>query len=198
MSLRDQLPEASVLETASKLLVEDSKGNKVEFGSLFADQKTIVVFLRHFICGAYSSQLSDIPEASLAAAGTKIILIGCGEWKAIGAYADMTGFKGPIYADPKRTLFFTLGMDIQNHEVTPAGQQKPSYLTMSNTANAIYSIGRAFARPWIIGKQGNTYQLGGDFVLGPGNQCSFAHRMQHTQDHVEVADLMKAAGVTIP
>jgi hypothetical protein len=46
MSLRDTLPEASVLELASKCEVEDASGNKVEFGSIIADQKTVVVFIR--------------------------------------------------------------------------------------------------------------------------------------------------------
>lgn len=46
MSLRDALPEASVLELASKCEVEDANGNKVEFGSIIAQQKTVVVFIR--------------------------------------------------------------------------------------------------------------------------------------------------------
>jgi len=52
--------------------------------------------------------------------------------------------------------------------------------------------------PTQLGKQGNIKQLGGDFIFGPGtlyedsrtlgllvmigNTCSFAHRMQHTED----------------
>lgn len=36
--------------------------------------------------------------------------------------------------------------------------------------------------PTLVGKQGNISQLGGDFILGPGNVCSFAHRMQNTED----------------
>lgn len=55
----------------------------------------------------------------------------------------------------------------------------------------------------LIGKQGNLAQLGGEFIMGPGeflpslsppltiinvslrnqgNQCAFAHRMRHTED----------------
>lgn len=36
--------------------------------------------------------------------------------------------------------------------------------------------------PTLAGKQGNISQLGGDFILGPGDVCSFAHRMQNTED----------------
>ncbi|KAJ7895070.1 AhpC/TSA antioxidant enzyme-domain-containing protein [Mycena leptocephala] len=181
MSLRDALPEASVLELASKCEVEDANGNKVEFGSIIAQQKTVVVFIRHFFCGQYVADLASVPEADLESAGTKIVVIGCGEWRGLAKYKEAAGFKGPIYADSNRKLYFTLGMDIQTFATTPSGQKKPSYVKDSFLTNT-----------W----KRNFTQIGGDFVFGPGNQCTFAHRMQHTQDHVEVSDLMKAAGVT--
>ena len=52
----------------------------------------------------------------------------------------MTNFKGSIYADPSRQLYFTLGMDIQNLKVTPANQPKPSYYRMSRLSNLWWSI----------------------------------------------------------
>ncbi|KAL1738248.1 hypothetical protein HDZ31DRAFT_51288, partial [Schizophyllum fasciatum] len=54
---------------------------------------------------------------------------------------------------------------------------------------------QAFKSPSLLGRQGKISQLGGEFVLGPGNVCSFASRMQHTEDHVEVAELLKEAGI---
>ncbi|KAJ6589929.1 AhpC/TSA antioxidant enzyme-domain-containing protein [Mycena vulgaris] len=198
MSLLDTLPEVSVLELASKCEVDDATGATVAFGSIFAEQKTVVVFIRHFFCGGYVEQLASVPATTLESAGTKIAVIGCGEWKAIPNYAETTGFRGPIYADPTLKLYHTLGMDIQNLAGTPAGQNKPSYITMGPLSNAWKSIKTGpLKNPTLIGKQGNISQLGGDFVLGPGQSCSFAHRMQHTEDHIEVVDLMKTAGVTM-
>ncbi|KAJ7503047.1 AhpC/TSA antioxidant enzyme-domain-containing protein [Mycena galericulata] len=180
---------------------EDVKGEKIVFGSIFAQQKTVVVFIRHFFCGVcqgYVEQLAAVSEAALEKAGTRIVVIGCGEWKPIENYAEITGFRGPIYANPNRELYFTLGMDIQNLSKTPSGQQKPSYITLGPWTNAWKSIKTGpFKDPSLLGKQGNIAQLGGDFVFGPGNQCSFAHRMQNTEDHIEVVDLMKAAGVDL-
>lgn len=40
------LPDADTIAKASDLEVLDIKGTKVKFGSIFADQKTIVVFIR--------------------------------------------------------------------------------------------------------------------------------------------------------
>lgn len=48
-------------------------------------------------------------------------------------------------------------------------------------SNALVKTG-PLQHPTLVGKQGNISQLGGDFILGPGNVCSFAHRMQNTED----------------
>ncbi|KAJ7496858.1 AhpC/TSA antioxidant enzyme-domain-containing protein [Mycena latifolia] len=201
MSLHDTLPEVSVLEKASECEVEDVAGAKTTFGSIFAQQKTVVVFIRHFFCGicqGYVEQLASVPAGALESAGTKIAVIGCGRWQAIRNYAEITGFQGAIYADPTLNLYRTLGMDIKTLAKTPSGQKKPSYITTSSLANIWMSLKTGpFRYPSLIGKQGNMAQIGGDFVLGPGNQCTFAHRMQHTEDHIEVADLMKAAEVIL-
>ncbi|KAJ7064690.1 AhpC/TSA antioxidant enzyme-domain-containing protein [Mycena amicta] len=190
--------DQKTLEAACKFDVWDAKGDKVNFGSLFAEQKTIIVFIRHFFCGGckmYVEDLSKVPEQALAAAGTKIILIGCGDWSAIAAYHEMTGYKGPIYADPSRRLYDHLDL-VTTLKTTPRGALKPSYLRMSWLENFRFSIKTGYmAYPSLTFKAGKVSQNGGDFVLGPGVQCSFIHRMQNTEDHVEVVDLMHAAGV---
>ncbi|KAH9167857.1 hypothetical protein EDB89DRAFT_1648591 [Lactarius sanguifluus] len=38
-------------------------------------------------------------------------------------------------------------------------------------------------------------QLGGEFVLGPGLSCTYAHRMQSTAGHAPIVDVLAAAGV---
>ncbi|KAJ7188756.1 AhpC/TSA antioxidant enzyme-domain-containing protein [Mycena filopes] len=194
----DALPEAAVLDLASKYEVEDSKGVKVQFGSLFAEQKTVVVFIRHFFCGQYVTQLATVPEAALEAASVKLIIIGCGDFRALEHYKELTGFHGSIYADSNRQLYHAFGM-ISNLAVTPSDQPKPSYITKGRIAGAWESMKTGpFTDPTLIGKQGNFSQLGGDYIFGPGNQCTFARRMRHTEDHMEVADLMKTAGVILP
>ncbi|KAJ2924628.1 hypothetical protein H1R20_g12463, partial [Candolleomyces eurysporus] len=45
---------------------------------------------------------------------------------------------------------------------------------------------------------GDIAQLGGEFVLGPGMTCVFAHRMQHPKGHAPVLEVLKAANVNIP
>jgi len=45
------LPDETTTKEASDLEVFDINGDKVKFGSIFASEKTIVVFIRHFFCG---------------------------------------------------------------------------------------------------------------------------------------------------
>ncbi|RDB14547.1 Thioredoxin-like protein AAED1 [Hypsizygus marmoreus] len=195
------LPDAEALAEVAKLEVLDVNGEKIPFGSVFEKEKTIVVFIRHFFCGscqAYVERLGAIPKEALEKANTRIVVIGCGEWNPIQSYAETTQFHGPIYADPSRALYHALGMNIESLATTPAGQQKRSYLTLGKFTNAMLSIWKGpLKNPSLIGKQGNISQLGGDFIFGPGQVCSLASRMLHTEDHMEVADLMKAAGVEI-
>jgi len=194
------IPDENTITEAAELEIFDVKGDKVKFGSIFVE-KTIVVFIRHFFCGAcqlFVESLASVPKEALDQAGTRIVVVGCGEYNAIATYAETTHFTGPIYADPSRKLYHTLGMDIENLATTPANEEKRSYLTMGLFSTTIMSIWRGpIKNPTLIGKQGNISQLGGDFIFGPGNTCSLASRMRHTQDHIEVADLVKAAGVVL-
>ena len=52
----------------------------------------------------------------------------------------MTDFRGPIYADPTRKLYRTLGMTIETFQVTPAGTERKSYLRKNRLSNALHSI----------------------------------------------------------
>ncbi|KAI0245750.1 hypothetical protein BJV78DRAFT_1260510 [Lactifluus subvellereus] len=193
--------DINTLKTASDIHLFNSQGTKVRFGDVFADQRTIVVFIRHFFCGScmqYVAQISTVREGALKEASTKMVLIGCGDWTLIENYKKDTEFEGEIYANPDRTLYDILGM-ISNLQVTPKGEEKRSYLKRNLLSTTLRSIWRGpLKSPSHIGKQGNISQLGGDFVFGPGTICTYSSRMRHTEDHVEVAELMKVAGVTYP
>ncbi|KAF7428642.1 hypothetical protein PC9H_007869 [Pleurotus ostreatus] len=199
MSSNKSIPDASVLQEASLLEIFDLNGQKVKFGSIFEKESVIAVFIRHFFCGncqMYVEQLATVKKENLASASAKIIVIGCGKWDAIKAYAETTGFSGEIYVDPTRELYHKLGMTIGSVKGTPAGEERRSYLRGGFwTAVGQGLLKGPLSHPTLLGKQGNITQLGGDFILGPGPKCSYASCMQNTADHTEVAELMKLAGV---
>ena len=101
----------------------------------------------------------------MEAAGTKIVVIGCGEWNLIKTYAGMSAlrvvhsikhlmqltfcstnlqenakFKGRFFADPTRDLYHALGMDIETLERTPKGQAKPSYISIGPIRDIMQSL----------------------------------------------------------
>lgn len=106
-----------------------------------------------------------------------------------------------MYADPSRKLYHTLGMDIETLAKTPSKETKRSYVSMGALSNIAMSLWVSSTEtdsiflnqpnvvqrgpvqhPSLIGKNGNISQLGGEFIFGPGNVCSFASRMRHTED----------------
>ncbi|XP_006453768.1 hypothetical protein AGABI2DRAFT_147179 [Agaricus bisporus var. bisporus H97] len=199
MSDPRHLPSEEELKKAGDCNVLDSQGNEVQFSSIYSANKTIIVFIRHFFCGEYVTALANIPKDKLDSSNVKVVVVGCGDWQAIkgSGYAALTNLQGDIFTDPTRNLYRALGMNIENLETTPSGEKKRSYIKKSTVSGILSSVWNGpLKNPNLLGKQGNISQLGGEFVFGPGNVCSFASRMQHTEDHVEVDDLLKAAGVS--
>ncbi|KAF9061191.1 AhpC/TSA antioxidant enzyme-domain-containing protein [Rhodocollybia butyracea] len=202
------IPDNDTLSKASDLEVLDFEGKKVSFGSLFTERKMILVFIRHFFCGTpirwqncqqYVSKLNSEYEKlsnALEESNTGMALIGCGDWDLIEKYSEMTGFPSSrIYANPSLGVFHALGMNLQTLARTPAGQKKASYLTEGIVKVTLSSAWETLKNIRLFGKQGNIAQLGGEFIMGPGNQCTFAHRMQHTEDHAEIAQLLEGANL---
>jgi len=194
------IPSAqSLTAAASSETVFDSTGQKVAFGDLYKDQKTIVIWIRHFHCGMCQDYLSAIvaqvkPEV-LSSSNVKLLVIGCGEWGLIKPYAELLEFPYPIYADPEKKTYSALGMTLRILDRGPE-ESKPSYVKHSFIGGVVSSLGNAFKMGKFLGA-GDIKQLGGEFVLGPGNTCSYARRMQNTRDHTEVKELMKLVGIEL-
>ncbi|KAL1690986.1 AhpC/TSA antioxidant enzyme-domain-containing protein [Schizophyllum commune] len=200
MSDPNTLFDEATLASAAQLNVYDAQGKKVKFGSIYAENKTVVVFIRHFLCGNWQAYVTALAQAAspdaLKTANAQPAVVGCGDAGFIREYAAKTGFQGPMYADPDRKVFHALGMNVETLDRTPVGQEPKMYLPQGNiVTRAVGGIAQAFKNPSLLGKQGKISQLGGEFVLGPGNVCTFASRMKHTEDHVEVDELLKHAGI---
>jgi len=53
------------------------------------------------------------------------------------------------------------------------------------------------ARMPIYRYPGDFFQVGGEFVFGPGLRCSYASRMHNTASHAPVREVVRAAGVDL-
>jgi len=196
-----KLLDENTLAAVADIPIFSEAGEQVNFASLYADKKTVVVFIRHFFCGlcqSYLSELAKVPKEAFEAANTNIAVVGCGEWTLIKQYREDTEFPYPVYANPSRKLYQELGL-ISSLAGPPKDEPPKSYIG-SVVSIVAKSTWRGLKSPFssITGKGGSISQLGGDFVLGPGNHCSFASRMRWVTDHMDVPDLMKVAGVQYP
>ncbi|KIM32209.1 hypothetical protein M408DRAFT_20532 [Serendipita vermifera MAFF 305830] len=189
--------DQSTIEKAAKVLVWSENGDSVTFGSLFEKQKTIVVFIRHFLCGAcktYVEELAKVPKSALDAAGTRIVVGGCGDWPVIKLYREHTGFTSEIYAEPTRTLhrILELGATMRVSGGAPIRRYAPNLFF---TTVKSFGTQRLLANLSLYPKIGDTAQRGGDFVCGPGLDITYGRRMVNNVDHIDVPELMQVAGV---
>jgi len=53
---------------------------------------------------------------------------------------ERTGFKGAIYADPTRSVYHALGMNMERLATTPANEKKRSYIRENAFSNILSSI----------------------------------------------------------
>jgi len=47
----DEIPSIETIKEAGDLEIFDQEGKKIKFASLYADKQTMVIFIRHFLCG---------------------------------------------------------------------------------------------------------------------------------------------------
>ncbi|KAG6909854.1 hypothetical protein DXG01_014882 [Tephrocybe rancida] len=151
-----------------------------------------------------------------------IVLIGNGSPGLIDKYKSMFGLNCEMYVDPTMAIYETLGMgrvgdpsapdpscDPVERSCTPhppteketPGDKKngKSYVrhgTVSSLAHVAVRALRARLPVWEHG--GDIQQLGGEFVLGPGLQCTYAHRMLDPRGHAPVRTVLAQAGVELP
>ncbi|KAI5475059.1 hypothetical protein MNV49_002051 [Pseudohyphozyma bogoriensis] len=190
-------PTPKELAVASQLEVQDENLNKVKLGDIYKDQKTIVIWIRRFYCSScqdYVAYLSvKVTPAMLNAAGVKLAIIGCRGAELIKPYRELLETPFDVYADPDAKTYKALGMTMRTLKTA---NKNPEYINRSFANLFAVSIVNLFKiGGFFTAKHGDAAQLGGDFILGPGETCSFVRRMSNSQDHTPLAELMAAAGV---
>ncbi|KAJ7217785.1 AhpC/TSA antioxidant enzyme-domain-containing protein, partial [Mycena pura] len=191
-----RLPTLTELEEAAKLPVISESGVRVPFGNLWQDKKTIVCFIRHFwcpLCQDYMFSISQNVSAQvLDSAGVQLVIVSNGSYEMIKAYRRI--FRSPfaLYTDPTHNVYNALGMTLQTLEKGPKG----TYIRHGMIGGIGWVVVNAVKVGMPVWKEGGEIsQLGGEFVMGPGVTCSWAHRMRYTRDHVSILKVVEAAGV---
>ncbi|KAF4597258.1 hypothetical protein EYR40_007710 [Pleurotus pulmonarius] len=201
------LPSAAQLERAGALSVVAQSGVRIPFSSIFAAQRTIVIFIRHFWCPNcqdYISQLNrSVDPDLLAISGMRLVIIGNGAPSMIAKYKQMLNISNSfeVFSDPSSKVYDALRMGVV--EKGAKRERKRGEPTEYAKRGAVGGFAAVVFRALKVGlplweKGGDTNRLGGEFVLGPGNTCTYAHRMQSTRGHVPVVNILETLGVNVP
>ncbi|WWC85594.1 uncharacterized protein L201_000458 [Kwoniella dendrophila CBS 6074] len=164
-------------------------------------RKTVIFFIRHFWCGQCQdytfASLSLLDPVALEKAGIRVIIISNGSWKIIKAYKKLFNCPFPIYVDGPRRLYQLMGMTKMTNDFGPLFKGRAAYHQRAVPGQLLHGLGNAFFR-MPLANPGTLTQLGGEFILTPGWNCEFAHRMTTTSDHMEAPDVLRLAGCANP
>ncbi|KAJ7594020.1 hypothetical protein C8J56DRAFT_776337 [Mycena floridula] len=190
------LPTKVQLRHAAKLFVTSETGESINFGSLWSQKKTVVLFIRHFMCPQCQDYMFSISRnlsaAIFNASGLHLIIVSNGAFEMIKAYRKIFRTPFALYTDPEHAVYQALGMTHKSLEPGPRG----SYIRHGMISGVGMVVGNAVKSGMpLLKNAGEISQLGGEFILGPGLQASFAHRMRYTRDHIPILDVVSHAGV---
>ncbi|KAG0700275.1 hypothetical protein DFH29DRAFT_807833, partial [Suillus ampliporus] len=193
------LPTKRQLIDAAACVVVAESGLRVPFGDLFREQKTVVIFIRHFWCPMCQDYMFSIantvdPEV-LKQSGINLVIISNGSYNMIKSYRQIFRTSYAVYTDPSARLYAILGMTMKSIE-PKAEQRRSSYVRHSRAGGIAMVIANALRVGMPVWeKAGDATQLGGEFVLGPGMTASYAHRMRTRSSHAPIVRVLTAAGV---
>ncbi|KAF9000648.1 hypothetical protein BDQ17DRAFT_1359281 [Cyathus striatus] len=214
-----ELPTQSQLSYAASLPIISEKGKTIPFGSIFSKMRTIVVFIRHFWCPNcqdYMSSLTSFARPEVLQAQSEkggevqLVIISNGAHTFIKKYRRIFRLPFRVYTDPTLGVYSALGMGKVNEVSTTEFNKRRRKMSLDESKlpsarrgeyakhGLMSGIAMVVVRALKVGiplweKGGDVSQLGGEFVLGPGMTCSYAHRMQSTRGHAPVEDVLYAA-----
>jgi hypothetical protein len=126
------LPTHEQLTRAASLFVIAESGVRIPFGSLFAKQRAIVIFIRHFWCPLCQDYMSSVrsfvkpdvltsPSSFSPGGGspTKLVIISNGSHAMISKYRQIFRMPFDMYTDPTLAVYSALGMGRSKQDVDP-------------------------------------------------------------------------------
>ncbi|KAK0269623.1 hypothetical protein LTR35_014736 [Friedmanniomyces endolithicus] len=206
----DECPDRATLAAVYDLPIYSSDGASRPFGSLYDPSyalhtRQLVLFVRHFYCGACQAYLTALAQGISKEdyfgipTPTSIIVIGCGQPDLIKHYKRFTSCPFPIFADPSRSLFKKLGMSLSAN----IGRVRPEYMKDISApawlAGQVSTVKKSLKDPEGIRKRdvlrgGNPMQIGGKFLFEDG-EVVWCHRMRDYRGHAEVGVLREVLGL---
>ncbi|XP_077418022.1 peroxiredoxin-like 2C [Vanacampus margaritifer] len=189
-------PPVSVhLQDVEDCFIYDRHGTPLPFKCLYQDRKSIIIFVRNFLCYSckeYVDDLSKIHKEVLEDAEVSLVVIGQSAHHHIQPFCTLTGYTHEIYVDPERIIYHKLGM--KREETYTISAQPSPHVKSGVFMGQMKSIWRAMTCP-AFDFQGDLHQQGGALIAGPGPQVHFSHFDMNHLDHMPINWLLQLAGV---
>lgn len=139
-------------------------------------------YINALISTVHSQSLKTMPVP------TSIVVIGCGKPDLIRHYKATTQCPYPIFADPTRQLFKTLGMGVTFNAIGPRRPEYMKHIGKRQWVNGQLSeMAAAGKRRWM---GGSILQLGGEFLFQDG-EVIWCHRMRNYRGHAEMETIKR-------
>ncbi|KAK1892560.1 Peroxiredoxin-like 2C [Dissostichus eleginoides] len=183
------------IEDVEDCLIYDRDGVSFPFKKLYRDRKSVIIFVRNFLCYSckeYVEDLSKIPKEALEDAAIRLVVIGQAAHHHIEPFCLLTGYPYEIYVDPERIIYQKLGMK-REEKFTDSAQPSP-HVKSGIFMGQVKSVWRAMTSP-AFDFQGDLHQQGGAIIAGPGSQVHFSHSDMNRLDHMPINWLLQLAGV---
>ncbi|XP_074526867.1 peroxiredoxin-like 2C [Halichoeres trimaculatus] len=183
------------LEDVEDCLIYDRHGVSIPFKQLYQDGKSVIIFVRNFLCYSckeYVDDLSKIPREALQVANVRLVVIGQSAHHHIQPFCSLTRYPYEIYVDPERNIYQKLGM--KREEIFTDSAHPSPHVKSGMFMGQMKSIWRAMTSP-LFDFQGDLHQQGGAIIAGPGSQVHFSHFDTNRLDHMPINWLLQLAGV---
>jgi hypothetical protein len=153
------------LYNLAKCSVQNENGEPIELGTLWREQRTMLIFLRHFACIACRAHATQVWQRREFYERNKVnvAFIGNGNAHFIENFKKDLGLTGAqVYTDPSLATFRLCGFRRGFLALV-------SVKTIAN-ASSLYAKGN---RQTQLTAEGDHWQLGGVVVITPDNKVPF-------------------------
>jgi len=172
----------TIAAALAPLVLPDADGTAVRLGALWEEMPAVLVFLRHYgciFCREHVAQLRDHAE-ELRALGANVAAVGVGGGFQARDFGDRAGIDFPLLVDERLEAY------------AAAGLEKGKLWWALSPGNTLRRF-QALASGHRDGQAGREpMQLGGSFVLAPGDVDVFVHRARGFADNAAISVLVDA------
>ena len=175
--------DAQVLADVS---LRDSTGETRRLGDYWAEQPTVVVFLRHFGCLLCRENAALLNERydDIKASGSEVIAIGTGSRRYAEAFVADEHVQFPVLVDDDAEAARAASVRSVNFfKLIFSRDSRPGFKRAKAAGHKIHKAGKRVT------------QLGATFVVEPGDKVTYEHYDEHSADHAPLDDVLAAVRV---